>query len=420
MRNLRATSPQVQAAKVVSERHPLARNSMVFGEESGRTDVQNLSSTDQISFSIRDGTGMGRATKSTDEIFAAQSQATLSDGKSKVEARNAKNVKTEVVKSEAKVQTATGSSETPSGRKTGIKLPSKRSPKGKRTSDRTEGSKKKSRQNDNPPADDPDESLDSYDSRLDDNASSDSDSSTFGDITSSVPVTLTMQLETTVFSFNPFVNANSLDDFNEKASLSDRIRWLEKFQSMTISGGWSDKTPKLEYCKARTTDSEKNYTIAQRKSETPREFFYRLNKTAAKAGIDIHSTSKLRDQHVKTFIRKLIDKQLRATLQGQRIRSMTDLEFILKHHDKTWHKETDVYPSRVRDFRADNHHMRRHHPKQYGKPYVATHSEDKSEDVDDERDSNSEEEPPTKSDLSVPKANQSESFPKQKDAGSLK
>ncbi|OWZ12004.1 hypothetical protein PHMEG_00014900 [Phytophthora megakarya] len=380
MRNLRVTSPQVQAAEAVSERDPLTRNStvfgrnlwnsIVFGEEYGRTDVQNLSSTDQTSFSIRDGAGMRRATKSADGIFAAQSQATLSDGKSKVEVRNAKNVETEVVKSEAKVQTATGSSKTPSGRKTGIKPPSKSEnpPKGdKRTSDRKDGSKKKSRQNDNPPEDDPDEDPDSDGSRLDDNASSDSDSSAFGDITPSVPVTSIMQQGTTLFSFDPFVNANSLDDFNEKASLSDRIRWLEKFQSMTISGGWSDKTKvyqlKLKlsstvrdwrsslrtdtrrdwkkflkafrgnYGKARTTDSEKYYTMAQRKSETLREFYY--HKTAAKAGIDIRSTSKLRDQHVKTFIRKLTDKQLRATLQGQRIWSMTDLEFILKQHDET-------------------------------------------------------------------------------------
>ncbi|OWZ13321.1 hypothetical protein PHMEG_00013369 [Phytophthora megakarya] len=105
-----------------------------------------------------------------------------------------------------------------------VKSEAKGSPKGdKRTSDRKDGSKKKSRQNDNPPDDDPDEGPDSDDSRLDDNASSDSDCSTFGDITSSVPQ------GTTLFSFNPFVNANSLDDFNEKALLSDRIQWLEKF-----------------------------------------------------------------------------------------------------------------------------------------------------------------------------------------------
>ncbi|OWZ13322.1 hypothetical protein PHMEG_00013370 [Phytophthora megakarya] len=155
----------------------------------------------------------------------------------------------------------------------------------------------------------------------------------------------------------------------------------------------------------------------QRKSETPREFYYRLNKTTAKAGIDICSTSKLRDQHVKTFIRKLTDKQLRATLQGQRIRSMTDLEFILKQNDEDRHEKTDASLSRVRDFRADNQHMRHYRPKQFGKAYVVTHSEDESEDGDDEWGSSSEdEEPPTKSDLSVPKANQSESFAKQKDA----
>ncbi|OWZ15526.1 hypothetical protein PHMEG_00010818 [Phytophthora megakarya] len=239
-----------------------------------------------------------------------------------------------------------------------------------------------------------------------------------------------MQQGTTLFSFNQFLNANSLDDFNEKASLSNRIR------CMAISGGWSDKTKGYQLkLKSSSTvrDSPDGHPsrleeipegIPKRTTlwlngnlKLPREFYYRLNKTAAKAGIDIRSTPKLRDQHVKSFIRKLTDKELRATLQGQNFRSMADLEFILKRHDETWHEETDASPSQVRDFRANNQHMRRHRPKRYGKAFVVTHSEDESEDGDYEMDSSSEgEEPPTKSDLSVPKANQSESFAKQKDA----
>ncbi|OWZ13814.1 hypothetical protein PHMEG_00012800 [Phytophthora megakarya] len=105
-------------------------------------------------------------------------------------------------------------------------------------SDRKDSSKKKSRQNDNPPEDDPD----SDDSRLDENASSDSDSSAFGDITPSAPVTSTMQQGTTLISFNLFVNTNSLIDFYEKVSLSDRIRGLKKIPEHGVSGGWSDKT----------------------------------------------------------------------------------------------------------------------------------------------------------------------------------
>ncbi|OWZ10001.1 hypothetical protein PHMEG_00017213, partial [Phytophthora megakarya] len=193
---------------------------------------------------------------------------------------------------------------------------------------RKDSSKKKSWRNDNRSDEDPD----SDDSRLDDNASSDSDSSTFGYIMPSVPVIATMQQGMTLFNFNPFINANSPDDFNKTTALSDRIRWLEKFQRSNLQTDtrrdWKKflKTFRGNYCKARTTDSEKYYTIAQRKSETPREFYYRLKKTVTKAGIDIRSTPKLRDQHVKTFIRKLTVRQLRSTQQGLRIRSMTDVD----------------------------------------------------------------------------------------------
>ncbi|KAE8876135.1 hypothetical protein PF005_g24435 [Phytophthora fragariae] len=51
----------------------------------------------------------------------------------------------------------------------------------------------------------------------------------------------TSQAGTTVFTYKPYVNASALKYFNEKASLSTRIRRLEKFQSMAVQGGWSDK-----------------------------------------------------------------------------------------------------------------------------------------------------------------------------------
>ncbi|OWZ02782.1 hypothetical protein PHMEG_00025595 [Phytophthora megakarya] len=42
-----------------------------------------------------------------------------------------------------------------------------------------------------------------------------------------------------------------------------------------------------EYCKVNTPNSEYYYTTFQRKSETPREFYYILNKIAGKADIDV-------------------------------------------------------------------------------------------------------------------------------------
>lgn len=140
-----------------------------------------------------------------------------------------------------------------------------------------------------------------------------------------------------MFTFNPYVNASTLEDFNEKASLATRIRWLERFQSMAATGGCTDKVKTYQfklklspsvrswraslntsvrrnwkkflrafrenYCKAKTSDSERYYTMLQKKSETPREFYYRLDKVADKAGIDFRSTDKLCDRHLKVFIK---------------------------------------------------------------------------------------------------------------------
>ncbi|OWY93447.1 LOW QUALITY PROTEIN: hypothetical protein PHMEG_00037164 [Phytophthora megakarya] len=163
--------------------------------------------------------------------------------------------------------------------------------------------------------------------------------------------------------FYPMVNITAPEDFDEKQPLAVRTRWLEKFQSLAVMGRWSDHA-KVYYCKlklssavrdwcgnldeslealceslpgrvlkAKTPDSEYYYTTFQRKSETPREFYYRLNKIAGKADIDIKSTDIARDRHLKVFIKKLKDIQLRSTLQGQRVRSLKDLEHILKQHE---------------------------------------------------------------------------------------
>ncbi|GMF33616.1 unnamed protein product [Phytophthora fragariaefolia] len=128
-----------------------------------------------------------------------------------------------------------------------------------------------------------------------------------------------------MFTFRPYVNASELEDFNEKASLAVRTRWLERFQSIAVQGGWTDKVKIYEmklklsaadrnwranlrlkvrrdwkkflkelrdmYCKAKTSDSERYYTMTQRKSTSPLEFYYRLNKVADKAVIDFDSSS---------------------------------------------------------------------------------------------------------------------------------
>ncbi|ETO63739.1 hypothetical protein F444_18624 [Phytophthora nicotianae P1976] len=46
---------------------------------------------------------------------------------------------------------------------------------------------------------------------------------------------------TTVMQFRPYVSPSTLDDFDEKASLTARRRWWERFLNLTIQGGWSDE-----------------------------------------------------------------------------------------------------------------------------------------------------------------------------------
>ncbi|OWZ02402.1 hypothetical protein PHMEG_00026048 [Phytophthora megakarya] len=197
-----------------------------------------------------------------------------------------------------------------------------------------------------PPDDEPSDDDNGSDKESGD---SDSDSSSFEDLASGTQARATSQ---GTIMFNPMVNITALEDFDDKQPLVVRTRWLEKFQSLAVMRRWSDhakvyycklklssavrdwrgnldesvrrswkrfvKAFREEYCKAKTPDSECYYTTFQRKNETPPEFYYRLNKIAGKADIDVKSTDIARDRHLKVFIKKLKDTQLRSMLQGQR------------------------------------------------------------------------------------------------------
>ncbi|OWY94662.1 hypothetical protein PHMEG_00035545, partial [Phytophthora megakarya] len=171
---------------------------------------------------------------------------------------------------------------------------------------------------------------------------------------------------------------NTLDDFDEKQSLTSCRRWWEKFLNMTIQAGWTEQMKiyefktkmspvarnwmgqlgrrvrtnwgrlarefKREYCKSRVSDSEKYYTMKQYKDETDLAFLYRLNMAAERA-----------DQHIKRFIKNLTDMSLRSTLQSQRFHMVSDLEYVLKQQEEV--NASGSYSTRSppnRDFRADN------------------------------------------------------------------
>ncbi|OWZ14837.1 hypothetical protein PHMEG_00011609 [Phytophthora megakarya] len=176
-------------------------------------------------------------------------------------------------------------------------------------------------------------------------------------------------------------DSSSLEDLASVTQpLAAERAGLEKFQSLAVMGRWSDhakvyycklklssvvrdwrgnldesvcrswkrfvKAFREEYCKAKTPDSEK--------SETSREFYYKLNKTACKADIDIKSTDIARDRHMKVFIKKLKDTQLRSTLQGQRVRSLKNLEHILKQHEESWWSDDRAHPLKGDDGKSDS------------------------------------------------------------------
>ncbi|POM70414.1 LOW QUALITY PROTEIN: Hypothetical protein PHPALM_13151, partial [Phytophthora palmivora] len=166
-----------------------------------------------------------------------------------------------------------------------------------------------------------------------------------------------------------------------KLKLSPAVRNWRANLRPKIRRKWKDflKAFKERYCKVKTPDAERHYTMFQKKSEL--DFYYRLNKVADRAGIQIDGSSKYREQHLKAFTKKLLDSRLRTTLQGQRLRSLEDVEYVLKQHeDLTLEDDYDTPPPK-RDFRADNVPRDKFRMKRSGRAYLA-----KSEDDSDEGD----------------------------------
>ncbi|KAE9315546.1 hypothetical protein PF008_g19215 [Phytophthora fragariae] len=295
------------------------------------------------------------AQTTADGHFAAQLQATLRNlQQAKVKNDTASRSRsTTQVKTERISEKRGPPGRTPLG---GSDPPKKDA--GKSGSSRRNSARNTSKRGNDPHDSDPDSDFD----KKDDESSDDSDSSFFEELVPSTMTSKTSQAGTTVFTYKPYVNASALEDFNNKASLSTRIRWLEKFQSIPVQGGWSDKMRiyemklklpssardwrynldedvrhswkrflkafKEKYCKAKTSDSERYYSMTQKKTEAPLEFFYRLNRVADKTGINFRKSSKEREQHFKVFMKKLLDSSLRSTLQGQRLHSLEDFRKI--------------------------------------------------------------------------------------------
>ncbi|OWY99173.1 hypothetical protein PHMEG_00029876 [Phytophthora megakarya] len=199
--------------------------------------------------------------------------------------------------------------------------------------------------------------------------------------------------------FNPMVNIIVLKDLTRSSHwLSERAGWKNSKVSRSWEGAklsssvrdWRGnldesvrrswkcfvKVFREEYCKAKTPDSEYYYTTFQRKSETPRGFYYRLNKITGKADSDIKATDIARDRHLKVFVKKLKDAQLRWTLQGQRVCSLKDLEHILKQHEEIWWSDDrEAHPLKVDDRKADGAFGNRKRQKNHNRAYNVNEDE---------------------------------------------
>uniref|UniRef100_H3H859 Retrotransposon gag domain-containing protein n=1 Tax=Phytophthora ramorum TaxID=164328 RepID=H3H859_PHYRM len=378
VRELRTASAQQPSGSVSAQE---VGSAPMVRPDSGRTTTRSDRSS--ASGNAADATRQKPDVRSSDEIFAAQFQATLqafaADRVSKNPMGKAVKISEPVVNVKAEPMSgsrtsATGKAELSSGTKSTApgksakRHTSERSGSSKKSS--TSGKGKRTKKSSGKSSD-PSDSDPSSDSSKSDSDSDSSNSSSFEDVVPNVHTT--PGPGGSLFTFRPYVNASTLEDFNEKASLATRIRWLERFQSFAVQGGWSDKVKIYEmklklpaavrnwrsnlnpnvrrkwkkflkefrdmYCKAKTSDSERYYTMIQKKAETPLEFYYRLNKVADKAGIEFDASSKQRERHLKVFTKKLLDSRLRTTLQGQRLRRLKDLD--ISRDGESWMAATD-------------------------------------------------------------------------------
>ncbi|KAE9023185.1 hypothetical protein PR002_g11773 [Phytophthora rubi] len=210
--------------------------------------------------------------------------------------------------------------------------------------------------------------------------------------------------------------------------------WWERCVNMSVQGGWTDKMKiselkmkmssavrnwrgqlskhvqndwrrlsgefKRKYLKARTSESERYYTMRQKSNESAIKCFYRLNEAAVKAGIRYRKGKKDSTHHIKRFIKNLRDQQLKAILRNTRFHSLDDLEYVLQQdEDLGLDGGYDTPPHRTRDFRADNIPPRRFKPGRQGRAYIGLSGGESEGEVEghvrfEDEESNSDEAPP--------------------------
>jgi hypothetical protein len=319
--------------------------------------------------------------KKLSEVAAAQLDETVGAGavKWKASAKNqAAGTKTETSTKQAAVKTESASKES--------KKPAAKKSAAKKPASRRASSRKREKEDADPPSSGPDDSDPGSGSSSGDDSSDSSNSSDSwsddSDPDKSAPTT--SKDGTSVWTYRPFISYNAVEKFNENASLEDRVGWWERFVDIATQGGWSHKwrirqlrgrmsAPlrdwyaqlsksvrhdwkqlshrfKRMYCRTTGSYAERYYIMKMRSGETALKFFYRLNAAAAKADMNVQKTSKRREQHLRRFMKKLKDTQLKTALQGQRFKSLSEVERALKRHEDVWREEGYDTPPAKRDF----------------------------------------------------------------------
>uniref|UniRef100_H3GWQ5 Retrotransposon gag domain-containing protein n=1 Tax=Phytophthora ramorum TaxID=164328 RepID=H3GWQ5_PHYRM len=276
----------------------------------------------------------------------------------------------------------------------------------RRSDDKRKPPKKEKRQDASPPAD-PDPS---GDSSSEDSSSSESDYDFGQDADNNLTAAKTPE-GTTLLTFRQYINSHTLSEFDAKAAIRERVHWWEQFANLAAQGArsskmriqelklklsgaardWFNQLPKhmqrdwkelatafrKKYCKARASYSERYYKMEMRSSESALDFFYRLNAAAGKADIDFRKSTKRLEKHIRRFITKLKETCLKTSLQGQRFKNISDLEYALEQDEEVWtQNEHDAATSRNRDFRAGNlPNPGRPRPKRFERAYLTQNAD---------------------------------------------
>ncbi|KAH7485436.1 uncharacterized protein KRP23_4487 [Phytophthora ramorum] len=245
---------------------------------------------------------------------------------------------------------------------------------GSRRSDDKRKPPKKEKRQDSSPSEDSDPS---GDSSSEDSSSSESDYDFGQDADGNMTAAKTPE-GTTLLTFRPYINSHTLSEFDTKAVVCTARDWFNQLPKHT-QRDWKELATafRKKYCKARASYSERCYTMEMRSSESALDFFYRLNSAAGKADIDFRRSTKRLEKHIRRFITKLKETRLKTSLQGQRFKSISDLEYALEQDEEVGtQNERDAVTSRNRDFHAGNlPNPGRPRPKRFERAYLTQNAD---------------------------------------------